>query len=269
MRPVDLLPCAAILLLSCGGEKPASLGVLVNEIGLSRTDAGKSPADLSGRGLDGSLRKVLEADITGDAAPERIVERRDLKALEVTDPSAGETRTFRTTDYITGFAAAPSASGGKHDLVVYTYPNERGGGTFRVIDGSFRELTRWEESPPPGGIAAGTHDGRPAVYYLQDERLVIRATDGSLIARLAAPQSGPFRPRAVDALADGRFVLLGSGEGYSPYHMVAVYEPDGRLVFQAMAREHAFALEIEPGGEAFTVLARSRRWKYAPGGRVP
>ena len=268
MRPVDLLPCAAVVLFACG-ETPASLGVLINEIGLSKADAGRSPPDLSGRGLDASLRRVLEADITGDAAPERIVERKDLKALDVTDPSAGETRTFRTAYYITGFGAAPSTSGGKHDLVVYTYPDERGGGTFQVIDGSFRELARWEESPPPRGLAAGSHGGRSAAYYLQDERLVIRATDGSLIARLAAPQSGPVAALAAGALAGGRFVLLGSGDGYSPYHMVAVYEPDGRLVFQEMATEHAFALEIEPGGEAFTVLARSRRWKYAPGGRVP
>jgi hypothetical protein len=60
----------------------------------------------------------------------------------------------------------------------------------------------------------------------------------------------------------GRLVLVASGNGYTPFHLVAVYE-EGQLVFHEIGDEHAFDLSRAANG--FVVSTRSAQWEY----RVP
>jgi hypothetical protein len=258
---------AAVLLAGCTADE-VSPGVRIDDAGFRREAVGASPADLPGRGFDASLRRTIEADLAGDARPERIVEGADRRAIEVHDPATGETRVFDTTHYVTDLAVVPAGDAGKQHLVVYTYPNADGGGTYRVMTGGFEVVAQWDETPPPEGLAVGEYQGRAALYYLQAGRLVVRSANGEPIARLPAPESEAFRARAVLGLRDGRVVLLASGDGYTPYHLVAVYGPDGRLMFLEVADEHAFAVDADASGDGFIVSARSTRWRYT-GSRAP
>jgi hypothetical protein len=57
-------------------------------------------------------------------------------------------------------------------------------------------------------------------------------------------------------------IVLASGGGYTPYHMVCVYNPAGELVFQEVRDENAFELEADAQQPAFVVVTRSSRWRY-------
>jgi hypothetical protein len=71
-----------------------------------------------------------------------------------------------------------------------------------------------------------------------------------------------FNVRQSARIAGDRTVILASGNGYTPYHMVCVYHSTGKLVFQDIANEQAFELQARETASDFTVVTRSSEWRY-------
>lgn len=269
MKPVLLLAMCAVC-VACG-QRPAVTGITTNRSGLVKTRLGPSPADLAARVIDG--RSDQRGQLVGDPAPERLVRLPGSDTIEVRNAAdvriAAVTTPFHITDF--GTVAAPDGvADGSAQLVVHTYPNASQGATYtvfagNVFDGHLREVTRWDELPATSRFATASWRGSPAVFYLQGDVLVVRAADGRQLARLPAPDAGMFSEvhvlTASDARVPGRetVVVVASGNGYTPYHMVAVYDA-GQLVFHEVGDEHAFEVSSSAGG--FVVSTRSARWEY-------
>jgi hypothetical protein len=145
-------------------------------------------------------------------------------------------------------------------LVLYTYPNLQRGGTFAVFDARFQEVARWDEFPAPGRFTPGRWQGQDALFYLQGNQLVVRSPLGQPVARLTAAQGSNFRGLLIGNAGRNRTVVVASGDGYTPFHMVSIYDDKGDLVFSEANEEHAFALDTAPN--QVTVSARSTRWTY-------
>ena len=206
---------------------------------------------------------MKQADVLGDDTLEVIVALPEGAGVEIRDQAGNRLTRIATDHYLTDFGAVKTSSGDKADIVLYTYPDENQGGTFLVATADRRELARWHERPAPGRLAAGNWGGRPALFYLQGDALVVRSPLGSLLARLPAPEGRTFRDLYVAELSAGRTVVVASGNGYTPYHMVCVYDAGGQRVFQEINNEHAFDVKAEDGDSTFVVYARSSAWRYA------
>jgi hypothetical protein len=266
---MKLMPTVLLVLFAAGcGIAAPQVGVLTDTVGVSKARLGPSPEDVPARQYlsSDSLRRAKRADVAGDDNLEILAESDGGRGLEIRDPSGQRLSLISTDEYLTDFGAVPAPDGGKQNVVLYTYPNAGGGGTFRVATVDGRQLARWEEEPAPALFTVGAWKGAPALFYLQGDELVVRSTSGELLSRLAAPEGRHFQAVRVSSVAGDRTILLASGGGYTPFHMVSVYDRDGRLVFQEIAREHAFELEVDPQQPAFVVVARSSRWQYDLGG---
>ncbi|MEW6321268.1 MAG: hypothetical protein AB1635_09275 [Acidobacteriota bacterium] len=255
---------ALVAVASGCSDRPARLGTLVDLAPLSRTDAGPAPARVSSRGMldDGTFRRVVEGDVLGDEGAERVVEVGGGAGLDVLDGSGHVVSRIRTSEYLTAFDLVEATRAPKRDVVVYTYPNDSGGGTFAVVTPDGVEQARWREQPPPSHPAVGRWGEAVAVFYLQRDDLVVRSAHGDELARIAVPSGVVFQSLYAATLASGMVVFVASGGGYMPYHMVFAIDPPSALVYQLIAREQAFALERDGDGRGFRVFARSRIWRY-------
>ena len=247
--------------LCCGacGDRPHALGVTTNSVRITRALLEPSPADLAARVVDG--REDFRADLVGDPTPERLVRLPRTNTIEVRDASGSRVGAVTTVHYITDFGTMTAADGAPR-LVVYTYPNADKGATYAVFNRSLHEETHWEEFPATSQFATAAWNGGPAVFYLQQDTLIARDPDGTLLTRLPVPEGNIFSRVMVLNLSDTRLALVASGNGYTPFHMVAVYDA-GKLVYHEVADEHAF--ELGPSAGGFVVSTRSSRWAY----RVP
>lgn len=256
-----------VLLLGACGSTPPRTGVLVNRIGAVKTRLGPSPIDLPGRpyaSAPGFLRR-RQGDVQGDEAVEVLVELAGGHGIEIRDQSGSRLAQIITREYVTDFGAVQGPKSEKQHIVLYTYPNRTNTGTFTVITADQREVASWDEDPPPAAFSVGTWNGDAALFYLQRDVLVIRSPDGQPLSRLAAPDGGHFRSVFVAAIGEGRTAALASGNGYTPYHAVYVYDADGQVVFQEIDNEHAFDLQAGPDEGTFLVTTRSNQWRYATG----
>src|SRR5437016_5645885 len=222
----------AMVLVATGcGHTPSRLGVLVDMIGVTQSGLGPSPQDVASREfLQGSLLRAKPADVAGDATPELLVEIGDGKGIEIRDQAGRVLSEIRTPQYLTDFGAIAAPDSPKSLLVLYTYPNAQRGGTFTVMTEGKVETATWDEYPPTGRFGVGEWRGHPALFYLQDDSLIIRSPTGALLQRLPAPQGHLFRELYVRAVANGRTAVVATGNGYTPYHMVSIYDSD-RLLF--------------------------------------
>lgn len=239
------------------------MGITVATLSVTKRAEGPSPADVATKSwLPGTSQRFARGDVLGDGRDEVIVVRPDLSGVEIRDESGSVRARLAARYFVTAVGTVPSPSAGKRNIALYLYPDERRGGTFRIVTAENREVATWQEFPAPGLFTVSSWHGRPALLYLQHDTLVARGIDGAPLARLPAPEGRTFRDVYVTPLADGRTAAIGSGNGYTPYHMVCVYDADGRLVFQEINREHAFGVRSEDSGRAFIVTARSREWRY-------
>jgi hypothetical protein len=170
-----------------------------------------------------------------------------------------------TADYLTDFGTVPSPIPGKHNIVLYVYPNSEGGGTFRMLDSDLEERASWSVSPAPGRFTIAAWRGTTALFYTVGDSVEVRTPTGESLARLSASDASNFQGIRVAALPEDRLVILLSGDGYTPYHSVCLYDAAGELLFQETGSEHAFDLEVEPNTSRFVVSTRSSRWQYAVG----
>jgi hypothetical protein len=266
-----LLLTGVMLAVTGCGHTPSHLGVRLDEVGMSRSRIGPAPADVASRPfLPNSSTRVIQADVLGDEKPELLVEAPGGSGVEIRDQSGALIKMVTTPEYLTDFGAVPEAGAKKQRLVLYTYPNKQKGGTFRVLDGAFEQVATWDELPPPGRFGVWEWGGQPALFYLQGDALVVRSSSGARLQELRVPEGHMFRDVFVRTLADGRTAIVLSGSGYTPYHMVCVYEGT-RLILQDVEDEHAFGLQSTDGGSGlgsgfksgFVVTTRNSRWQYA------
>jgi hypothetical protein len=242
----------------------------VNEVSLTKTPANPStslpagrPSDAEPGGLDARV-----ADVLGDEAPETLATLPKGRGIEVRDRNGRRVSTIATGDYLTHFETLSAVHPNKADLVLYTYPNASGGGTFTVTTGNEQRLASWEEQMPPGRFVVGGWDDGEGIFYLRAGRLVIRARDGSLLADLPVPESDPYDVRRTLSFR-GHTVVLASGGGYTPFHMVLIVERRSRLLFAEVGRDQALRLEAS-GDDGFIVHTRSTSWRYSlPAAAVP
>jgi hypothetical protein len=262
---VKPLLLAVLVLAATGcGRSPARLGVLVNDLGVKKSYIGSpSKEPMSGSYVPGSSRRFTLADVLGDDSQERLVELPSGAGLEILDLSDHLLATIRTPDYLTHFATMPSAAGSRKQLiVVYTYPNSHKGGTFRVLNGAQEQLATWDELPAAPSFAVGEWDRQPALFYLRADDVVVRSREGRQLRTFRVPEGQIYRDVLLRALPRDRIVIIASGNGYTQYHMVCVFDA-GRLVFQDVAKELAYAVETTDDGAGFVVTARDGQWKYA------
>lgn len=276
------MPCAAVGRLTPGrltlvavalcaiqacGEMPANLGVQVNTINLRKADAGPSPSDMPARRFDvsSSTSNALTADVLARDDVESVVALEAGAGVEVRDAGGQTVARIATAGHLTHFGVIEASRAPLMDLVLYTYPNAERGGTFRVMTPDEVTVASWDEQPPPSHFDIATWNGAPAVLYLRGDDLIVRNARGDLLATLPAPSDIAFQDVYAADARNGRLVVVASGDGYTPFHMVCVYSPDGELVFQEVANEHAYGLDVRDDGLAFTVLARSRQWAYETG----
>jgi hypothetical protein len=265
-RALQRLVSTGVILTAAGcGHTPSRLGVLVDNPLVTKAPLTPvSDATAPTGYLTGSSNRVKLADLFGDDELERLEELPDGAGIDIRSASGSLLKTVRTTAYLTDFGAVAAGGGagsGKEQLVLYTYPNKDKGGTFSVRNEALEEVATWNESPPPGRFAAGHWHRQPAVFYLQEDALVVRSPDGTALEKIVVPEGRLFRDVFVQAGGDERMVLVVSGSGYTPYHMVCVYDGT-RLIYQEVGRGLVRTVDpigAEPG---FIVASTEGRSKY-------
>jgi hypothetical protein len=197
-----------------------------------------------------------------DTAPDRITLLPGEKGLVIQDGSSGRSMRYRTDRFVTDIGSIRVSDSQPARLVVFTYPNEEGGGTFRVMSMPERKVeSEWHERRGVGAFETVTYRGRPALAYLQDDDLVIRDGTGQLLKRATIPQAHIFRRVWIAELGQDRLALLASGTGYTQYHMVVVLnERSEQLEYQEMRKGLAFGLKATATG--FDVWTRGQRVGY-------
>jgi hypothetical protein len=236
-------------------------GELVNTINVTHTRFGDAPVDVaSAQFVPDSFQRVRTGDLTGDAVAEELLELPRGRGVQIRAAGGGPNRVIETDEYLTDFGTL----GG--NLVLYTYPNPSRGGTFRIVTPSGTELVRWSVHPPPGQFDVAPWNGAEAIAYLQGDEVVVQSATGEELRRLPAPQGSKFRSIYLEPGVNGATIVLASGNGYTPAHMVAVYDATGTLRYQNVVKEHAFRLEARQTEPAFRVVTRTSilEYRYQP-----
>ncbi len=248
----------------------AQRGVLIDHLGVIKERIGPSPPGLAaseGYVSDKSAARSKHADVIGGAEPELLKQLEGNQGLEVLDSAGQRVTTLKTAGYLTDFGAVHASRPDKFDVVLYVYPStpERGG-TFSIVSlPSEQTVATWYIHPPTDRFAVGPWKGQEALFYLQGETLVVRSPLGPVLAQPEVP-GGHVLGRVIEvlALAD-HTVVLSSGDGYTQYHMVSVFDRQGQLRFQEIERENAFRLEAPEAAtdeQSWAVWTFSHRWRY-------
>ena len=254
----------SFLVASCG-EIPRTLGVLTNAINVTERRVGPAPANVASSEFESpdstiDFRRFKTADVNGDGTAERLVELPNGGGVQIRAENGQVVREITTDEYLTDFGTI----GG--NVVLYTYPNKERGGTFQVVTSQGVELARWQEKPPPGRFDVAEWNGGEAIVYLQGDTVVVRSAAGDELGRLSAPEGGIFRSVYLEPGARGTTIVLASGDGYTAFHMVGIYDQKGDLRYQEIAKEHAFSLEADRSEPRFQVVTRNSivEYRYEP-----
>ncbi len=275
-RTVSLTLVAGLFASACGAHI-AQLGILTNQVGMSREILGPSPPGLFAEGLAdpanarrSGYARLKRADVMGDEALEILVELKPRTighgGVEIRDQSGHPLARVMTRHYLSDFGAVHASRTDKMDLVLCEYPtamHPNRQSTFSILTlPDQRLLATWDEVPPACRFAAGPWNGKEALFYFQGDGLTVRSPDGQLQTRIGVPNGNAFRDIYVGAI-DGRYTaVLGSGNGYTPYHTVCLFDSSGQLVFQEIEKGHAFKLETNEGKTTLEIWDGSNRWRY-------
>lgn len=263
MTPVVVLLSLFVLVASGCGSRPPTVGVVADRDGLIKTPLKTTASDLE-RVRMRAINREHRADVMGDDRLETLTALPGGAGLEIGFEIGGQTSRIDAPAYLTDFGAVISARARKKDIIMYVYPSGKDVGTFVLVNPvTGARLAKWDESPPPGRFTVGRWQDVPALFYVQRDSIVIRTPTGRLLRRLPLRGAGRFRDLYVTHHDEG-LVVVASGNGYTPYHLVAVYGPAHELVFQEFNREHAFALDIDESRDTFVVTTRTGRWRYGP-----
>jgi hypothetical protein len=285
MRPFDDRQAAIWIAFAIGsvfasacGAHIAQMGILVNHIGMSRELLGPAPPGVyEGQFADpdhlrrSGYARLKRADVLGDEAVELLVELRAGAGhahggVEIRDESGRTLIRVLTKHYLTDFGAVRSSRTDKMDLVLCEYPTAmrpHRQSTFSILTLPDQQLVAtWDEVPPACTFAAGVWNGHEALFYFQGDALTIRSRDGQLLRRIYVRNGNAFRDIHVGTTAGGYTAVLGSGDGYTPFHTVCLFDSNGQLVFQDIEKGHAVKLETDEEQSSWQIWDRVNRWGY-------
>jgi hypothetical protein len=249
------------LMMSGCGDTVRPLAVLVNQANVTKEAVGLEGRDPSApMPVDSFVRM---ANVVGDAAVDQVSPLPQGKGLEIRDGSSGRVLRLPTTEYLTDVAVVRDPGSIVDAVVVLTSPNANGGGTYSVF--ALPELTPrvvWQEERVVSRLGTGVWNREPAIFYLRADAIAVRAADGRLLTEVAVPGAQAFSRVFTAPLGGDRTVILASGDGYTPFHMVAVFDGRSTLLFHEQAAEHAWRLAVAPDGKSFDVDTRTKRWRY-------
>jgi hypothetical protein len=242
-------------------------GVHVERLSVKKEPNGRAPLpSLKTLNPFGDFLKTKRADLLGDAALEQMVERKAGAGLEIRNEKDEVLNVIDTSAYLTDFSAIPSSRPGKSDLVLYLYPTRmrpQRQGTFQVMTmPDQRVIASWDESHPPGRFGVGLWHDVPVVAYFQRNDLVVRRADGELLERVEVHDGAAFGTLFLETLSSGYIAVVGSGDGYTPYHTVLILDRDGEIAFQEIDDDHARGLIVGENGTEIDVITSRRTWRY-------
>lgn len=275
------LAMVAVVSSACGA-RPQHLGILTNHAALIKQSLGPSPPNIQrsalasaqpdadiikkslGTGRLGYAR-VKFADVVGDDVPEILIGGSGKGcAVAILSQAGGRLFSVCSDRYMTDFGAVHASRSDKADVVLCTYPNKQRGSTFEIRTApDQRTVATWDELPPACHFAVGPWQGRESIFYLQGDAMTVRSPRGELLARIDVPGASVFRDIYVAPLPDGALAVVGSGNGYTSYHMVCLLDREHRLVFQDVDEERAYRLIPNDDGSSFDVWTNTRRWRYS------
>ncbi len=291
-----LISVTASLTVSCGAHL-TNLGILTNPAGIGKIAVEAAPPNIHLRRWDVSvqpnaaaLEKIVGgkinytgfvyADVAGDGEDEVLI---GGAAKLCTDPASpgpwpstivvasysGERRFLLCTQgrgQVYDFGAIHASRPDKFDLVVCRYPVEHLSSRFQILTvPDLNVVATWDEpKPAPCEFTVGRWEGREAILYWQHgDVLTVRSPRGELLARIPIPDANAFTYIDMALLADDAMALVGSGNGYTYFHMVCVLDREHRLVFQDIEKEGAHKIEAAKNGRAFDVWTNTTRWRYS------
>ena len=260
----------AVTMLSSCAQSIARQGVVLNQLGVTKEHVGPSNAGVATEGYVSrkSAARFKHADVTDGPEVETLKQLEGLRGVEVFDSSGRLLTTLETKHYLTDFGAIHASRADKLDVVLYVYPSTPDrGGTFSVVSLPSRTtVATWDIHPATDRFAVGRWKDQEALFYLQEDALVVRSPFGEELERLDVPGGRAFfRVVQVMTIAGGQTVVLASGDGYTRYHMVSVFDAQGQLTFHEIDKENAYRLEspeTDASSDSWTVSTRSSRWRY-------
>lgn len=268
---------AALTMAASCAQSIARQGVLLNQLGVSKANIGSSPEGLTTESYVSATRaeRVKYADLAGGPELETLRQLEAGRGLEVLDSSGRLLATVKAAHYLTDFGVIHASQSHKPDLVFYGYPSTPDrSGTFSILAfPSQTMVATWDINPATDWFAVGVWKNEEALFYLQGDMLVVRSPFGREVRRLDVPGGRAFaRVVQVMTLSDGHTVVLASGDGYTRYHMVSVFDDEGQLKFHEIGKKNAYRLEA-PGPTdtssvwrssdgSWTVWTQSDRWRY-------
>jgi hypothetical protein len=90
----------------------------------------------------------------------------------------------------------------------------------------------------------------------------VRRTDGELVKRVEVHDGAAFGSLFMNTLSNGYIAVVGSGDGYTPYHTVLILDRDGQIAFQEIDDDHARGLTVGGNGTEIEVMTSRRKWRY-------
>ncbi len=204
------------------------------------------------------------ANLVGDDTREVVLEEPAGKGLTVYSAAGDRLFGIDPVGYLTDFDAVDADGDGRDELILYSYPNARRGGTFQVVRADGTQLHRWDDRALADFALVRWQGVWPRILWLADDAFVFVSLEGRQVDRLEVPYGAHFR-YVYKADLKGKTVLLASGGGYVYYHMVCVYGRGG-LEFHAVERGWAHSLLVpDPGKVEFWVGTDDSVIRYAPG----
>lgn len=206
-------------------------------------------------------QRLQIADVTADDAGEVVVAPSGAKHIEIYDARGELLRSPRSPFYVTSVETFDFDENGKEEIVVSVYPDSSGKSTFYFLDGSGELLREWGYEIVSDFDVSRTDEG-PVLVTEQDGSYRILSPEGHELERLRAPLAEYFADLVARPWRGG-WVIVASGSGYRPYHMVSVFDASGELVYQETEEGWSRDLEIpDAQGTEFFVAVGSHLYRY-------
>lgn len=242
-----------------------SSGLPAGYVGLATSEPCLLLLDTSGRRVgcypSNSSGEFVVADLTGDGRDEIVVETADGKGIAAYERSGRRLWAVDASGYVTALEALGVSEGDNVELVLHIYPGRQGreSGTYLVVTRDGRVKHEWSGSPIGDLEATPWRSEASSFLTLDDDAIAISSSSGERIQAVPVPDAGRFRElRAVELLSGDR-VVLATGGGYWPYHLVAVFTADGDLIYHEVGEERAYGLAAPRWAEGRFFVAVGHR----------
>ena len=190
---------------------------------------------------------------------EILVEMEPGLGLAVYSGAGARLGTIRPQGYLTAFHVARGGDSALDAVVLYSYPNEEGGGTFEVMSGEGKVLGQWQAGAMADFGVIDRAGGRPHPPSTED-RLVVSSLQGRRLQVLSAPGAAFFKSFEARNLAMAwRCWARGAATGRTtPYG--STIGPAGSA--SDSGEERAYGLLVLDDG-SILVGTETDIWKYS------